>query len=58
MVEDRFASLIANASDVIMIVEPDGVLRFISPACERTLGFKPDEVARQEPARYLGRRRR
>jgi diguanylate cyclase (GGDEF)-like protein/PAS domain S-box-containing protein len=44
MVEDRFASLIANASDVIMIVEPDGVLRFISPACERTLGFTPDEA--------------
>jgi diguanylate cyclase (GGDEF)-like protein/PAS domain S-box-containing protein len=44
MVEDRYASLIANASDVIMIVESDGVLRFVSPACERTLGFKPDEV--------------
>jgi diguanylate cyclase (GGDEF)-like protein/PAS domain S-box-containing protein len=44
MVEDRYASLIANASDVIMIVEPDGVLRFVSAACERTLGFKPDEV--------------
>jgi len=44
MVEDRFASLIANASDVIMIVEPDGVLRFVSPASERTLGFKPDEA--------------
>ncbi len=44
MVEDRYASLIANASDVIMIVEPDGVLRFVSPACERTLGCKPEEV--------------
>lgn len=44
MVEDRYASLIANASDVIMIVETDGVLRFVSPACERTLGFKPDEI--------------
>jgi len=44
MVEDRFASLIANASDVIMIVEADGGLRFVSPACERTLGFKPEEV--------------
>ena len=57
MVEDRFASLIANASDVIMIVEPDGVLRFVSPACERTLGFKPDDSARQESARHLGQRR-
>src|SRR5262249_3151654 len=45
MVEDRYASLIANASDVIMIVEADGTLRFVSPACERTLGFKPDELA-------------
>ena len=44
MMEDRFESLIANASDVIMIVEPAGILRFVSPACERTLGFRPDEV--------------
>ncbi len=28
MVEERYASLIANASDVIMIVAADGVLRF------------------------------
>jgi len=45
MVEDRFESLIANASDVIMIVETDGVLRFVSPACERMLGFRPEEIA-------------
>ena len=44
LVEDRFASLIANASDVIMIAESDGTLRFVSPACERTLGLKPDEL--------------
>ena len=44
LVEDRFASLIANASDVIMITESDGTLRFVSPACERTLGFKPDDL--------------
>jgi diguanylate cyclase (GGDEF)-like protein/PAS domain S-box-containing protein len=44
MVEDRFESLIANASDVIMIAEADGVLRFISPACERMLGLRPDEI--------------
>jgi diguanylate cyclase (GGDEF)-like protein/PAS domain S-box-containing protein len=44
MVEARYASLIANASDVIMIVAPDGVLRFASPASERTLGLKPEEI--------------
>ena len=44
MVEERYASLIANASDVIMIVAADGILRFVSPACERTLGLKPEEI--------------
>ncbi|MGP8033351.1 MAG: putative bifunctional diguanylate cyclase/phosphodiesterase [Steroidobacteraceae bacterium] len=44
MVEERYASLIANASDVIMIVGADGVVRFASPACERTLGLKPEEI--------------
>jgi diguanylate cyclase (GGDEF)-like protein/PAS domain S-box-containing protein len=45
MVEDRYASLIANASDVIMIVDVDGALRFASPASERTLGLSPEAVA-------------
>ena len=44
LVEDRYASLIANASDVIMIVAADGALRFASPAAERTLGLKPEEI--------------
>jgi diguanylate cyclase (GGDEF)-like protein/PAS domain S-box-containing protein len=43
-VEERYASLIANASDVIMIVAADGVLRFVSPASERMLGLKPEEI--------------
>jgi diguanylate cyclase (GGDEF)-like protein/PAS domain S-box-containing protein len=55
MVEERYASLIANASDVIMIVAPDGVLRFVSPACERTLGFKPEEITgRSLPELWVG----
>ncbi len=45
LVEARYASLIANASDVIMIVALDGALRFASPASERTLGLKPEDVA-------------
>jgi len=44
MVEDRYASLIANASDVIMIVAADGALRFASPASERLLGLRPEQV--------------
>jgi diguanylate cyclase (GGDEF)-like protein/PAS domain S-box-containing protein len=44
MVEERYASLIANASDVIMIVAPDGIVRFASPASERTLGLPPEQI--------------
>jgi diguanylate cyclase (GGDEF)-like protein/PAS domain S-box-containing protein len=45
IVESRYASLIENAADVILIVDADGSLRFASPAFERTFGLRPDMVA-------------
>jgi len=50
LVEDRYASLIANAADVIMIVAADGTLRFASPAAERTLGLSPESIVGQSLA--------
>jgi diguanylate cyclase (GGDEF)-like protein/PAS domain S-box-containing protein len=50
LVEDRYASLIANAADVIMIVAADGTLRFASPAAERTLGLRPELILGQSLA--------
>src|SRR6185437_14012178 len=47
-------SLVANASDVIMIVSPDGVVRFASPAATRTLGFKPEEITGKRLADLWG----
>jgi diguanylate cyclase (GGDEF)-like protein/PAS domain S-box-containing protein len=44
MAEEHYGSLVANASDVIMIVGADGVVRFASPAAARTLGLKPEEL--------------
>ena len=69
LVEARYASLIRNASDVIMIADVDGRLRFVSPAAERTFSRHPDELvgrnlldlwARLRPgaARRIPRRRR
>jgi diguanylate cyclase (GGDEF)-like protein/PAS domain S-box-containing protein len=43
-VEARYASLIKNASDVIMIADADGQLRFASPAAERTFAMHPDAL--------------
>ncbi len=44
VVEARYASLIRNASDVIMIADVDGRLRFVSPAAERTFSRHPDDL--------------
>jgi len=44
IVEARYASLIKNASDVIMIADLDGRLRFASPAAERTFAMHPDDL--------------
>ncbi|MGH8721419.1 MAG: diguanylate cyclase domain-containing protein, partial [Burkholderiales bacterium] len=45
IVEARYASLIKHASDVIMIADVDGRVRFASPAAERTFGMNPDDLA-------------
>ena len=44
LVEARYASLIKNATDVIVICSSDGQLRFASPAAQRTLGVDPEAV--------------
>lgn len=45
--ERRFRALVAEATDVIMVVAPDGRLRYVSPAFERTLGLSPDQYYRE-----------
>ncbi len=47
IVEARYASLIKNASDVIMITDAAGRLQFASPAAERTFAIHPDELVGQ-----------
>ncbi len=37
--EERFRSLVQNASDVTMILDADGAIRYTNPAVERILGF-------------------
>jgi diguanylate cyclase (GGDEF)-like protein/PAS domain S-box-containing protein len=40
----RFASLVKNSSDVVMVTEPDTTIRYASPSAHRVLGFEPDEL--------------
>jgi diguanylate cyclase (GGDEF)-like protein/PAS domain S-box-containing protein len=54
MAEEHYASLVANAADVIMIVGTDGVVRFASPAATRMLGLKPEEITGKSLAELWG----
>jgi len=41
--ELRFRSLVRNASDMIIVVDAQGLTRYVSPAVERMLGYRPEE---------------
>jgi PAS domain S-box-containing protein len=43
--EERFRSLIENALDIIMILDVDGTIRYVSPSVEKVLGFAATELA-------------
>lgn len=42
--EERFRSLVQNASDAFAILDPNGKFRYVSPASERVVGFTPDQM--------------
>ena len=42
--EARFSSLVQNSSAVVMVVEADSTIRYISPSVERVLGHDADEL--------------
>jgi diguanylate cyclase (GGDEF)-like protein/PAS domain S-box-containing protein len=42
--EERFRSLVQNASDLVVIVDASGILVYVSPAIQRMLDFTPDDA--------------
>ncbi|MEO8482621.1 MAG: EAL domain-containing protein [Acidobacteriota bacterium] len=42
--EARFRSLVQHASDVVSIVDVHGVVSFVSPSADATLGYAPDAL--------------
>jgi diguanylate cyclase (GGDEF)-like protein/PAS domain S-box-containing protein len=43
--EVRFRSLVQHSSDVIIVIRPDGAIRFVSPSVSRVLGYEPALLA-------------
>ncbi len=42
--EARFSSLVQNSSDVVITVDADTTVKYISPSVERVFGYKPAEL--------------
>ncbi len=51
--EERFRSLVQNASDVIVILESDGTIRYASPALGRVLGLEAEDVVGENAAAFV-----
>ena len=42
--EARFSSLVTNSSDVVMVVDADSTMQYISPSVERVLAYDVEEL--------------
>jgi len=42
--EMRDRALIENSSDIIQVVDAEGVIRYVSPSVQRILGYRPEEL--------------
>ncbi len=51
--EDRFRSLIQNSSDVTMIIDEEGLYRYLSPAVTELLGYQPGELVGTRATDYV-----
>ncbi|MDP9475364.1 MAG: PAS domain S-box protein [Actinomycetota bacterium] len=51
--EERFGSLVRNASDVVSVLDPDGTIRYQSPAVERLLGHRPEDMVGRNAFDYV-----
>lgn len=42
--EDRYRSIVENASELIMLTRADGVITYMSPRCRQITGYEPEEI--------------
>ncbi len=52
--DERLTELVRRSSDLIAICDRDGVVRYVSPACEALLGLAPADITGQRLEKVLG----
>jgi diguanylate cyclase (GGDEF)-like protein/PAS domain S-box-containing protein len=53
--EARFRSLVAHSSDLITVLDANGIVTYQSPSIQRVLGYRVDEIEGSEFARLLSK---
>jgi PAS domain S-box-containing protein len=51
--EELFRSLVQNASDTITVVDAEGTVTYVSPAVDRVLGYRPEELVGKSAFDYV-----
>ena len=51
--EARFRTLIENALDIIMILDVDGAIRYVSPSVQKVLGYTVGDLVEQKIGNFI-----
>ncbi|UCE72937.1 MAG: PAS domain S-box protein, partial [Methanomassiliicoccales archaeon] len=47
--EEKYRHIVENSNDLIMLTKPDGIISYLSPACESVLGYAPEDLIGKQP---------
>jgi len=51
--EAYFQALVENSYDLIVVLNDDGTMRYVSPSSEKLLGYRPDELVGRTPLEFI-----
>ncbi|MDW5594490.1 EAL domain-containing protein [Conexibacter stalactiti] len=51
--EQRHRVLADNATDMILVFDPDGVVTYVSPASRELMGYEPSELVGHQPREFV-----
>jgi PAS domain S-box-containing protein len=51
--EERFRRMIENASDIITVLNKDGVQKFVGPSVKRVLGYEPQDLLNRNVLEFI-----
>ncbi len=51
--EEKYRTLVEQINDVIFLVDPDGIVQYISPVIERITKYSPDDITGQPFSKFI-----